>query len=201
MEQLNKVTPVVVMLSTLLLAETAIANTVKTHSFGAQLSGGSAQYKNSEQDGGGVAQLYLHYNYAFNEMFSLEVGLNGAQDADDWDCSDKKEDKFTCSKNEKKLFGMDADKLEYSNLVIAAKGNYALSQRNSLYGKLGVQFYDYEISKSKSILVEEDGVGLFLEAGWGYQWDNGLAVNVGIQSIDMGDLDTAGATIGMRYHF
>ena len=96
---------------------------------------------------------------------------------------------------------MDADKLEYSNLVIAAKGNYALSQRNSLYGKLGVQFYDYEISKSKSILVEEDGVGLFLEAGWGYQWDNGLAVNVGIQSIDMGDLDTAGATIGMRYHF
>lgn len=201
MEQLNKVTPVVVMLSTLLLAQTAIANTVKTHSFGAQLSGGSAQYKNSEQDGGGVAQLYLHYNYAFNEMFSLEVGLNGAQDADDWDCSDKKEDKFTCSKNEKKLFGMDADKLEYSNLVIAAKGNYALSQRNSLYGKLGVQFYDYEISKSKSILVEEDGVGLFLEAGWGYQWDNGLAVNVGIQSIDMGDLDTAGATIGMRYHF
>jgi hypothetical protein len=201
MEQLNKVTPVIVMLSTLLLAQTAIANTVKTHSFGAQLSGGSAQYKNSEQDGGGVAQLYLHYNYAFNEMFSLEVGLNGAQDADDWDCSDKKEDKFTCSKNEKKLFGMDADKLEYSNLVIAAKGNYALSQRNSLYGKLGVQFYDYEISKSKSILVEEDGVGLFLEAGWGYQWDNGLAVNVGIQSIDMGDLDTAGATIGMRYHF
>ena len=75
------------MLGSLLLAQQAMANTVKTHSFGAQLSGGSAQYKNSEQDGGGVAQLYLHYNYAFNEMFSLEVGLNGAQDADDWDLS------------------------------------------------------------------------------------------------------------------
>jgi len=85
--------------------------------------------------------------------------------------------------------------------VIAAKGQYSLTQRNSLYAKIGVQFYDYDISNDNEKLKSDDGAGLFLAAGWQYQWDNGFALNAGLQSMKMGDLKIAGSTLGMSYQF
>jgi hypothetical protein len=134
-------------------------------------------------------------------MFSVELGFNTAADVDDWKCSDTNKDKFTCAKTNQKLFGFNADNLEYSNFVVAAKGQYSLTERNSLYGKVGAQFYDYELSNNKKILKSDDGVGLFLEAGWQYQWDNGLAINAGLQSMKMGDFKVAGTTLGLSYQF
>jgi hypothetical protein len=84
---------------------------------------------------------------------------------------------------------------------VAAKGQYTLTKRNRLYGKIGAQFYEYEISQQGSKIVAEDGIGLFIETGWQYRWDNGIGMNVGLQSIDMGDLDVAGETVGKQYHF
>jgi len=179
----------------------ALARDKSPHSIGAQISGVAAEYKNSTKDGDGAGQLYLHYNYAINKMFSVEVGLNNATDIDDWECNDDNKDKFTCTKNDIKLFGLDADELEYTNLVIAAKGQYSLTQRNSLYAKIGVQFYDYDISNDNEKLKSDDGAGLFLAAGWQYQWDNGFALNAGLQSMKMGDLKIAGSTLGMSYQF
>lgn len=190
----------VAILGTLGVSSMAQAATKGPHSIGVQLAGGGAEYKNSKQDGDGAGSIYFHYNYNFSDMLALEVGLNSGGDAEVWKCKDTK-DKLVCDKQTNKLFNLAADDFKYGNLVVAAKGQYALTERNSLYGKLGANFYDYEINNGKNKLASDDGIGLFAEAGWQYQWDNGVAVKAGYQLMNMGDLKVSGTTLGVSYQF
>ncbi|KZN65371.1 porin family protein [Pseudoalteromonas luteoviolacea] len=171
------------------------------HRVGVQAYGGSASYKSSSQDGDGVGQLYVYYNYQFDKTWALEVGLNGGTDSDDWECTDTNNRKFTCTQLNKTLFGLGANDLDYGNLIVAAKGQYQLTKRNSLYGKLGANFYDYELNRGTQNLVEEDGTGFVAELGWQYDWSNGMAVNVSYQYLDMGDLDVSSLGVGLSYRF
>ncbi|MCG7551456.1 porin family protein [Pseudoalteromonas sp. Of7M-16] len=171
------------------------------HRVGAQLSGGSASYKSSSQDGDGVGQLYVYYNYQFDPTWALEVGLNGGGDSDKWECTDTQNRKFTCTQLNKTLFEIGANDLEYGNLIVAAKGQYKLTERNSLYGKLGANFYDYELNRGSKTLEEDDGVGFVAELGWQYDWQNGMAMNVNYQYLDMGDLDVSALGVGVSYRF
>lgn len=45
------------------------------------------------------------------------------------------------------------------------------------------------------------GFGLFLESGWQYDWNNGLAMNVALQYIDMDELYTSSLGVGISYRF
>ncbi|MCF6436263.1 porin family protein [Pseudoalteromonas sp. MMG022] len=173
----------------------------ETHRIGAQLQGGDAEYKSSSQDGDGVGSLYIYYNYQFDSIWALELGLNGGSEADDWDCKDITNDKFVCNRNDNLLFELDANKLDYNNFVVAAKGQYKITDNSHFYGKLGAQLYDYEIAQNSKKLKEDDGMGLFAEAGWQYDWDNGIALNIGWQYMDMGDLDTSSLAVGISYRF
>ncbi|KAF7775170.1 hypothetical protein PCIT_a1296 [Pseudoalteromonas citrea] len=171
------------------------------HRVGIQLSGGSASYKSSNQDGDGVGQLYTYYNYQFDSTWAFEAGINVGSEADDWKCKEINDRKFTCDRNDNLLFNLNANKLDYSNFVTAAKGQYQLTENNYVYAKLGAQFYEYEIANATKTLIDEDGMGLFAEAGWQYDWDNGIAVNVAYQYIDMGDLDINTLGVGISYRF
>lgn len=179
----------------------AAQDNIKRHSVGVQASVANVEFKNSTNDGNGVAQMYLHYNYAFNHIFSLEAGLNAGQENDDWKCEQDDDDKWSCKEKNLSLFDMNADKVEYSNIVIAAKAQYKLSQRNSLYGKLGAQYYDYEIKQRSTVLADDTGVGLYVEAGWQYRWDSGIGMDAGLKIMKMGDLKVAGTTLGISYAF
>ncbi|BBN80900.1 membrane protein [Pseudoalteromonas sp. A25] len=171
------------------------------HRVGAQLNAGGASYKSSKQDGDGVMSLYLYYNYQFNETWALEIGLNGGTEIDDWNCKELNNKKFICDRNDELLFGIGADELNYNNLVVATKGQFQLTKNSYLYGKIGGQYYDYEIAKNNSKILNQDGLGMFAEGGWQYDWDNGFAFNAGIQYLTMGDLDISSLNVGMSYRF
>lgn len=174
----------------------------KPHSFGAQIGSGSLEFNNSSYDGDGVAHVYGFYNYAYTEHLSLEVGLNIGADVDNFECYEAGHDDWHCSiNNDDSLFDLGVDEVEYSNVVAAIKGIIPLSKRNSLYGKVGAQFYDYELSRHNRILFDDSGVGLYLAAGWQYQWDMGLGMNVGFEKYDMRDLESNVLSIGMSYSF
>jgi hypothetical protein len=181
----------------------SIADTLaKPHSFGVSIASGGIEFNNSSYDGDGVAQVYGFYNYAFTENFSLEAGLNIGADVDDWECYEDRDDDWHCStNNEDSLFGLGVDEIEYTNLVAAIKGVVPLSQRNSLYGKIGAQFYDYELSRHNRAVFKDDGVGLYLAAGWQYEWDMGIGMNVGLEKYDMDDLESTVLSIGINYNF
>ena len=173
----------------------------KVHSYGIQLSAGGADYKNSSADGDGVGQLYGYYNYHFSPLLALEVGLNIGTEADDWECKEINNDNFDCRRNNQSLFDLDVDDLDYQNLVVAAKTQIEITQRNSFYAKLGANYFDYELSRGNTKVEDDSGLGLFAELGWQYRWDNGIGMNVGYQVFDMKDLDTYNITSGISYRF
>lgn len=178
--------------------QTASAN---KHSFGLSLSTGSAEYKGSSADGDGVAHLYGHYNHRLNNNFSLEVGVAAGADMDDWDCEEIFDDEWECRSDNDPIFGLAADELYYGNLVFAAKGEIQLSAKNSLYAKVGGQFYDYQFERNNDKLESDDGFGAFLEAGWQFRWNSGWGINAGLQYMDMGDLDVTSMNLGASYAF
>ncbi|TMP26500.1 porin family protein [Pseudoalteromonas rubra] len=171
------------------------------HRVGAQLFGGSASYNSSDQDGDGVTHVYFYYNYQYDSTWALEAAYITGMEADEWECKDDSDDKFTCTRNDKALFGLGANELDYDNFVLAVKGQYQLSDNNYLYAKLGAHYYDYEIGYKGKTMVEEDGISFLTEAGWQYDWDNGMSVNASIQYLDMGDLDTTNLGLGVSYRF
>jgi len=199
--------PLLVVLTTIISSQAFSADMpnsteFKKHSFGGHLSAGGVEYKgidNNNDDG--VVQLYGYYNYAVSQHFSLELGLNIGTDAENWDCYETDNDNWHCSTNNNNLFGLAVDEIEYSNLVVAVKGKLPLSERNSLYGKVGAQYYDYDINRKNRTLIHDSDIGLYLAAGWQYQWDMGIGMDVGYEAIDMGDLDTYTLNIGMSYQF
>lgn len=198
MTKLNKLT---LLLTAVFSVNVAAQDDLKRHSVGVQASVAGVEYKNSDSDGNGVTQLYFHYNYALNRIFSLEAGVNVGRENDNWKCQRDDDDKWSCRDKDLSLFELNGDKIVLKNLVLAGKAQYSLSQRNSVYGKLGAQLYDYKIKQRSRVLVDESGVGLYAEAGWQYRWDSGIGMGVGLKLMKMGDLSTAGTTLGINYAF
>jgi hypothetical protein len=172
---------------------------LKKHTFGGQFAVGNVEHDSGRIGDTDVIQFYGFYNFAFTEYFSLEVGINSGADYDDWSCDEYSEDSWFCSNND--FSWSFLDDVEYSNVIFALKGVAPLSQRNSLYGKIGGQLYDYDIYKFNDYSKSDDGTGLFLEGGWQYQWDFGLGMRAGVQYIDMGDLESTTFTTGVSYSF
>ncbi len=171
------------------------------HSFGLQTGVASGEYKNSTKDGDGFAQAYLFYNYQLFNNISLEVGYNGATELDNWECEEEEDDKWTCGQNNKPIFGLAADEFVLDGFVAALKGHVAISQRNSLYGKIGAQYYDYDFRRDGDFVEGDSGTGLFIEAGWQYRWNCGIGMNVGLRYQDMDDLTFTSPNIGINYAF
>ena len=162
------------------------------HSYGVTIGAGG---------GDGFAQAYLFYNYQALEHFSVEVAYNAAIEFDSWECEEKYDDKWTCDTNNKPMFGLLATEFELDGFVVAIKGQIPISQRNSLYGKLGAQYYDYSFSRNGYTVESEYGTGVLFEAGWQYQWDMGIGMNVGLRYQDLGDLTLISQNIGISYSF
>jgi len=188
------------LLSLSLLSTYTIAQD-QQHSVGIVAGVAGGEYKNSTQDGDGFAQAYFFYNYQALENFSVEVAYNTAAELNIWECEEKHNDSWTCSENNKTMFGMLANEFELDGFVVAIKGQAPISQRNSLYAKLGAQYYDYEFSRNGNHLEGEDGIGVLFEAGWQYQWDMGIGMNVGLRYQDMGELTLKSQNVGISYAF
>ncbi|MFC3122754.1 outer membrane beta-barrel protein [Agaribacter flavus] len=172
------------------------------HSIGMQIVGGGLEYK-----GGGygdhnlVGASYIYYNYQLANNYYLEAGIMGAADVEGWKCHQQTDGALQCKNNDNETLGLDADEFEFGAIVLAVKGNIALSQRNSLYGKLGGSYYDYELSVLSRKTASEDGLGFVAEAGWEYRWDNNIGINFGLQYQKAGDIKMKSSHFGVSYQF
>lgn len=134
-------------------------------------------------------------------MLSLDLGLNVGANIDKWECEELNNEDWHCFDVDNNFFDQDIEDINYANIVIAAKGTFPLSARNSLYAKLGAQLYSYELESDVRPIQEDDGIGLYFSAGWQYQWDNGLGMHLGYEAYDMGDLETFTLNTGLNYRF
>ncbi|OKY25283.1 outer membrane beta-barrel protein [Thalassotalea sp. PP2-459] len=192
------------LLSLLILAgisTPALAENNTKHSVGLQIGGGGLDYKGKDTDSQGVAKSYFYYNYKFSHYFSAEVGLVGAEDIDDWECKKNADDEFVCYSDDSDDFEIVADDFDFGSVVVAIRGELPLSKHNSLYGKIGAEFYDYEFGLMREKTIKEDGTGLFAELGWQYRWNNGIGLSASYQFHNVGDLEMKGLNLGISYAF
>jgi len=187
-------------LLTVLLSSSVIAAEKSKHAIGFQVGAGGLEYNNLDTDNEGMGSSYLYYNYTLSQNYYFEVGVVGAEDIDDWDCDKNNNGDWECFSDGSKL-DLIADDFDYKALVVAVKTDLVLSKRNSLYGKVGALFYDYEMQLRTNKTVKEDGTGYMVEAGWTYRWDSGIGMNVGLQYQDAGDLELRALNVGINYAF
>jgi len=173
----------------------------RQHSIGLVTGAASGEYKNSSQDGDGFAQAYLFYNYQVLENFSVELAYNTAVELDSWECEETSDDRWSCGTNDKPMFGLLANEMELDGFVVAIKGQAPLSKNNSLYAKVGAQYYDYKFSRNDHFVEGETGTGVFFEAGWQYRWNCGIGMNVGLRYQEMGELTLKSPNVGISYSF
>jgi len=196
---MNRLTIFSATLLALSVSTTVMAEVESQHSAGLQLGGGGVTYKGDSTDGQGALQSYVYYNYKFMPHYYVEVGLSSGAEVD-WDCEKDSHNVWSCDADDND-FDLLADDFKYNALVVALKTDLALSERNSLYGKIGASFYDYELSLNEDTFGDESGVGFVVEAGWEYRWDNGMGINAGFQYQDMGDMEVNTFSIGANYAF
>lgn len=184
------------------LCTSSLADEIKTtHAVGLQFGGGGLEYKGKNSDSQGVGHSYLYYNYQFMPHYAIEVGFLGGGDIDNWQCKENTDGFIECHSDDSDKFEFNTDSFDYGATVVAIKTDLKLSKRNKLYAKVGAEFYDYQFELNRQEIIDEDGVGLFLEAGWEYRWDGGVGVNVGIQHHNMDDLEMSALNIGVSYAF
>lgn len=174
---------------------------VSRHSVGVSISNGSAKYKSSSADGDGVAHLYSFYNYRLTPQLSVELGFSGGTELDDWSCNRDTNNEWVCRSDNQPIFNLQADKLNYHNSVFAAKAQLPLSKSNSIYGKIGGHYFDYEFKRNSTKLDNDSGFGFIAEAGWQYQFQSGFRIHAAYQYMDMKDLDVSSFSTGLSYAF
>ncbi len=199
----NSITAILLTLSVSAFSINVFADTdlESPHTVGLNSGGGGIEYKGKGTDGEGVGVSYLYYNYQFAPSYYLEVGIAGAEDINDWKCTEKSDNNWDCLSDYDNKFDLQADHFEYNAVIVALKTDLSLSKRNRLYAKVGAAFYDYRIDIDNTRIDDENGTGLFLEAGWEYRWDNGFGLNTSLQHQDAGDLDIDTFNIGISYAF
>lgn len=171
------------------------------HSVGYQSGAGTLSYKGKDSSNNTIAQSYLYYNYEFSDNFYVEAGLTGAVDLDKWECDRNAQNQWECLNEDKKMLNVEADEFSYNAVVIALKADYDLTKHNTLYGKVGAAFYNYELELDNAVIDDKSGTGLLVEAGWEYRWDNNIGMNVGYQYQDASDVELSTLNIGISYKF
>jgi opacity protein-like surface antigen len=174
-----------------------------TFNAGLQVSSGNIDHKNFDNDNDGVAQVMLYVDYYFKPGWAVEVGINKGSNVQDWICENTDDvDEDYCESDDESSSDSFKSDLDYSNFVVAVRFDRALSEHNFIYGKLGAQYFDYEMTDSNNSIFEEDsGTGIYSELGWKYQWSNNVSLNVGYQHIAMSKLTTSSLAIGIGYRF
>lgn len=171
------------------------------HTYGIQTAVGGLEYKGKSSDSEAVGHGYIYYNFQFMPHYSFELGLLGGSDINDWHCNKNGYGEFECYADKNDMFEFNADHFDYSAAVLAIKTDLTLSKRNSLYAKAGAEFYEYSFELDRHKIIDNDGVGLFVEAGWEYRWDNGIGMNASIQHHHMGDVKMSALNVGISYAF
>lgn len=172
-----------------------------SYTAGAQISWGNIDHDsfNNDQDGAGHVMFFL--DYYFKNGWAVEAAINTGSNAQDWICENVDDtDNYCTSSDKTNPNSFDSD-LDFSNFIVAVRHDMKVSENSFIYGKLGAQYFEYEMKNDSSVFEEDSGTGIFSELGWRYEWSNNLSANVGYQYMGMSDLSTSSFTVGLGYRF
>ncbi|NQZ08252.1 MAG: porin family protein [Algicola sp.] len=162
----------------------------KTHTLGYGAGWGSIKsdtfYRNSEEHD---HSLY-YYNYRLNESWSVNVEhIQGDSNGGFLDIN---------------LFpggADDFDRVNYKAYAVSLKGAVNLSNRWSLYGKLGGHAYKTEFTDSVNTNYDDDGFDINGALGFEFRAYNGFGIGFEAGRIKLGDTQANTLGINLSYAF
>lgn len=133
-----------------------------------------------------TGHIGIAYNYKLHDNFSVGIErLSG-----DSEVFVEISDLFTDSK------------LDYDLINFVGLAEFAVSERNELYGKLIAYRYDYDVIDDGEVVGSGDGSSIGFGIGWRYTFDLGVGVSMGYESISLGDdVDIRGISWALSYQF
>lgn len=137
-----------------------------------QVSYGNIDHKSFNNDEDGTAQVMFYVDYYFKPVWAVEVGVNNGTNVQDWICgrSDIDTDNDYCDVGAESNSDTFESDLDFSNLILAVRFDKQVSTNSFVYGKLGAQYFDYEMTDNNTVFEEDTGTGIYSELGWKYQW-------------------------------
>ncbi|PKH58453.1 porin family protein [Shewanella sp. Choline-02u-19] len=167
---------------------------------GEHIIGGSVGYGGNEIDGfekdtstSGDNVVYdIYYRYMWHDNFGIEAGY------------------FAGSSGLASAFGSifgQINDIEYSGFRTTLYGKYMLSERNSLYAKLGGSAnklsYEWGSSWSNDELQHsnENDIDLYAAVGWEVRFHSGFGMNIEYQYIPVQALTAQNVNFGISYQF
>lgn len=172
-----------------------------TYNAGVQVSFGNIDHDSFNRDQDGAVHTMFYVDYYFKDGWAIETAINSGSNVQDWICENVEDtDNYCTSSDEGSSNSFESD-IEFTNVILALRYDRKLTQNIFAYGKLGAQYFDYEMKAENSVFEEDDGAGIFSELGFQYQWSNNINVNIGYQFIGMNDLSTQALTVVLGYRF
>ncbi|WP_157826746.1 outer membrane beta-barrel protein [Colwellia sp. 12G3] len=165
------------------LAVDNISSNGKNHTLGINLGLDSVDTDiSSESDDGGIITGFT-YGYKFDSTWTVNTGkvFGGSF------CI------VTC-------FG-DVRVLDYDSYILNIKGSLPLSNRWSVFGKLGVNYYNVMFSGGNRVNVIDTGVGTLLATGFDFRAYNGFGLGFEMTLLDMGNILAKNVTLNFSYMF
>lgn len=174
-----------------------------TYTAGVQISFGSIDHDSFTSDDDGTGQIMHYLDYYFKDGWAVEAAINLGTNVQDWICDNDDidtDDDYCTNSDNSNVASFESD-LDFTNFIVAIRHDKKVSTNSFIYGKLGAQYFDYEMTEANTVFEEDSGTGIFSELGWRYEWSNQLTANVGYQFLGMSDLTTSSVTIGLGYPF
>ena len=90
---------------------------------------------------------------------------------------------------------------DYNSFILNIKGSLPLSNRWSVFGKVGIDYYKSEFSKGYRASMKDSGMGALLATGLEFRTYNGFGVAIEYMWLDMGDIYSATLMTNITYLF
>ncbi|PKG80625.1 hypothetical protein CXF85_21095 [Colwellia sp. 75C3] len=161
-----------------------ISSNGKNHIFGIDLGLGSIDPENFEEELDTESIVRLTYGYQYNSTWSINTGLifgNGTEL-----CI------VTCP---------ELRTLSYTSYILNIKGSHPLNNRWSVFGKLGVNYYDLELSGANQANVTDNGIGPLIATGFDFRAYNGFGLGIELSLQDMAVITSTGVSFNFSYMF
>lgn len=156
----------------------------KKHILGIDLGLGSVDSNNYSIEVDEESIIRFTYGYQLNSVWVVSTGVirgNG---------------KELCIRTCLELRALD-----YNSYILNIKGSYPLINRWSVFGKLGANYYDVDLSGANKANVMDSGVGALIATGVDFRAYNGFGFGIEISFQDMGIITSTSLSANFSYMF
>jgi len=158
----------------------------KNHIVGISLGFGdvNSDIPSEKDDRGTVAGV--NYGYQFNSNWALNAGVIFGDSL----CL------IACPSDKSTLRN-----LSYDSYLVTLKGSLPISNRWSVFAKLGVNSYQVNLTGDDRDRLITEGAGGVIGTGFDFRAYNGFGVGIGVTLLDMEDLLAINSTVNISYLF